>query len=130
MQPNTEFLTPDECAAVDRALMTSHDRFATRVAIYALRSLKQIAQQNNTAIAALKPNQIQAWVAQDESLQGEIDQEFRQFFSQLVISSLKPLNQAAQAANGAIEDLTVAQVVQWFEQEAKLKLQKQPSEPS
>lgn len=124
MQPNSEFLTPAECAAVDQALMTSHDKFATRVAIYALRSLKQIAQKNQTAIATLETSQIQTWVAQDQSLQGGIDQEFRQFFSQLVISSLKPLQQIAQAADLAIEDLTVAQVVKWFEQEAKLKLEK------
>lgn len=118
----TEFLTPQECAEVDKALMTSQDKFAARVAIYALRSLKQIAQQNGTAIAQLTSEQVEDWVYQDESLQTGIDQEFRRFFTQLVLSSQKPLNQAASEANVPIEQLSVPQVVTWFEQQAKQRL--------
>ncbi|NJP12122.1 MAG: hypothetical protein HC866_23845 [Leptolyngbyaceae cyanobacterium RU_5_1] len=123
MQPPTEFLTPEECAEVDKALLTSHDKFATRVAIYALRSLKHIAQQNEVSISALQLEQIEDWVYQDDSLQQGVDQEFRKFFSQLVISSLKPLKQASQEMGVAIEELTISQVIAWFEQEAKFKLE-------
>jgi hypothetical protein len=122
MQPSNEFLTPEECAEVDKALLTSHDKFSTRVAIYALRSLKQIAQANGVPIVQLEPQQIEAWVYQDESLQTGIDREFRQFFSQLVIASMKPLRQIAAAAGVPIEAIELAQVINWFEQQAKLNL--------
>ncbi|PZV13222.1 MAG: hypothetical protein DCF22_11205 [Leptolyngbya sp.] len=121
MEP-AEFLTPEECAEVDKALLTSHDKFTTRVTIYALRSLKQIAQQANTSIATLQSAQIEAWVYQDASLQKAGDGEFRRFFSQLVISSLKPLRRIAREADIEIDNLAIAQVVVWFEQEAKKKL--------
>ncbi len=130
MQPNTEFLTPEECAQVDGALMTSQDKFATRVAVYALRSLKQIAAQHETTIAHLKPAQIEDWVYQDESLQSGIDREFRRFFARLVLSSLRPLQQAAQVANVPIEALTIQQVVHWFESEARTRLSESQTEPS
>ena len=122
MQPSNEFLIPEECAEVDKALLTSHDKFSTRVAIYALRSLKQIAQANGVPIVQLEPQQIEAWVYQDESLQTGIDREFRQFFSQLVIASMKPLRQIAAAAGVPIEAIELAQVINWFEQQAKLNL--------
>lgn len=122
MQPTTEFLTPAECAEVDKALMTSHDKFTTRVAIYALRSLKQISQAAGVPVSELTDDQIEDWVYQDESLQQGIDREFRQFFSQLVIASRNPLNQVAQAEGVTVEVLTVPQVVHWFERQAKAKL--------
>lgn len=124
MQP-AEFLTAEECAEVDKALLTARDKFTARVAIYALRSLKQIAQQTGTQIETLQPDQIENWVYQDQTLQTNTDREFRHFFSQLVISSQKPLKQAAQQTGIAIEALTVSQVVSWFEQEAKTKLEQQ-----
>lgn len=124
MQPSTEFLTPEECADVDQALLTSREKFSARVALYALRSLKQIAQKNGLAITQLDPRQIEEWVYQDESLQGGIDREFRQFFSQLVIASVKPLGLMAREADVVIETLTVLQVIAWFEQQAKLNLEK------
>ena len=120
---STEFLTPEECAEVDKALMTSHDKFTTRVAIYALRSLKQIAQEQGVAIKQLAPLQVVEWVEQDESLQGRVDFNFQRFFAQLVISSMKPLQQAANDVGVTIEELSVAQVVAWFEKEAKRKLE-------
>lgn len=122
MQPSTEFLTPEECAEVDKALLTAREKFSARVAIYALRSLKQIAQANGISITQLEPHQIEAWVYQDESLQTGIDREFRQFFSQLVIASRKPLGQMAAESGVAIESINLAQVIAWFERQAKLSL--------
>lgn len=130
MNSAAEFLTPEECAEVDKALLTSHDKFTTRVAIYALRSLKTIAHQEGIAIADLQPEQIEDWIYQDESLQDsgslpqtrEASQKFRQFFSNLVISSIKPLKQAAQALEIQVEQLTVPQVIAWFEAQAKQRL--------
>jgi hypothetical protein len=122
MQPATEFLTPEECAEVDQALLTSFDKFTTRVTIYALRSLKQVANQQGVSIEALTPAQIEDWVYQDESLQAGMDQSFKPFFTNLVVASLKPLCQTAAANGVAIAELSVAQVIAWFEAEAKQKL--------
>lgn len=127
MQPNSEFLTPEECIEVDKALLTSKDKFSARIAIYALRSLKQIAQTSGQAIADLQPAQIEDWIYQDESLQGGIDSEFKKFFSQLVIASFNPLTQIAQTNGTNIESLTIPQVVAWFEVKAKEALQSQKS---
>ncbi|MGQ9870699.1 hypothetical protein [Leptodesmis sp.] len=123
MQSGTEFLTSEECAEVDKALLTSHDKFTARVAIYALRSLKSIAQNHHISISALQPEQIEDWIYQDDRLQQGIDQEFRQFFSQLVISSLKPLKQIALQLGTNIEDLEIPQVIAWYEAEAKTRLE-------
>jgi hypothetical protein len=123
--PQMEFLTPEESAEVDKALMTARDRFSTRVALYSLRSLKQIAQVAGVAIADLSPSQIEDWIYQDPSLQPEngFDNGFKGFFTQLVMSSLKPLGQIAEATNQPIEKLTLTQVVGWFEMEAKKRIE-------
>jgi hypothetical protein len=122
MQPSAEFLTAEECAEVDKALLTAHDKFTARVAIYALRSLKAAAAENNTLIEVLRPEQVEDWVYQDPSWQAGGDREFRQFFSQLVISAMKPIKQMAQDAGILVEELTVPQVVAWFEHHAKQRL--------
>ncbi|OIP70099.1 MAG: hypothetical protein AUK43_10700 [Oscillatoriales cyanobacterium CG2_30_40_61] len=112
-----EFLTEDEAIQVDAALLSSKDKFSTRLAIYALRCLKQIAETENIKIENIKPEQVQDWVKNDHSFQEklELDGNFHQFFSQLVISSLKPLKQVSQAENIPIQDLTIKQLIQWFE---------------
>ncbi len=56
-------------------------------------------------------------------MQQGIDQEFRRFFSQLVMSSLKPLKQMALQLGTRIEDLEVPQLIAWYEAEAKTRLE-------
>jgi hypothetical protein len=122
----SEFLTPEECATIDQSLMTARDRFSTRVAVYALRSLKAISKETGVAIAHLETQQIAEWINTDPSLSPEhgFDSNFRGFFLQLVMASLRPLRQAADALNTPIEALTLDQVIAWFEQEAKARLDK------
>lgn len=123
-----EFLTFEEVAEIDQALLSSREKFSARVALYSLRSLKRVAQEYGVAIEQLNAEQIMAWVAQDPSLHVEgFDPEFKGFFSQLVISSLRPLKQIALEAGVAIESLTVPQVVVWFEKEAKQRLDGEPT---
>ena len=112
-QSPDQFLTFEEVAEVDRALMTAREKFSARVSLYSLRSLKQIAQQSGVAIADLTAQQIADWVGDDPTLNlgAEADQRFKQFFAQMVISSLKPLNQIALENAGAIETLSVSQVI-------------------
>lgn len=119
-----EFLTEDEAIQVDAALLSSKEKFSTRLGIYALRCLKQIAETEDIKIEDIKPEQVQSWVKNDDSFKEklELDGNFHQFFSQLVISSLKPLKQASQAENIPIHELTVKQLIEWFEQESKQNL--------
>ncbi|NJL40098.1 MAG: hypothetical protein HC899_27590 [Leptolyngbyaceae cyanobacterium SM1_4_3] len=127
LQEPMQFLTPEESAEVDQALLTSRDKFLTRVAIYSLRSLKQLSQQNGLAIENITAQQIANWIENDESLQQEAaaNESFGPFFTQLVLSSLKPLRQVAENEGRAIATLTPAQVIAWFEQEAKVKVGKE-----
>lgn len=125
------FLTQEEAASVDAALLTSRDKFTTRVAIYSLRVLKNIAQQQQTAIAQISPHQVQDWVQQDETIMQsqapglETDAGFVQFFSRIVLSSLKPLNKVAADQNIPLEDVTPDHVIQWFEREAKKRIEQE-----
>ncbi len=123
LDPNTEFLTVEECHTVDAALLTAHGKFNARVAIYALRSLKQIALETGTPIDQLQPAAIATWVEADPSLQNNLDTNFRGFWTKLVLSAIHPLNQAAAAAGVPIDDLDIRQVIQWFEQIAKAELE-------
>ncbi|MCU0515624.1 MAG: hypothetical protein MUC60_01940 [Oscillatoria sp. Prado101] len=120
-QPAPQFLTLEEAAEVDKALMSSREKFSTRLAIYALRSLKEIAGNTGGALEEVTPAQVRAWIENDQSVKRDrdIDTGFESFFTQLVLSSLKPLKQIAQETSAPIETLTVQQVVAWFEKDAK-----------
>jgi hypothetical protein len=124
LQPGN-FLTVEESTAVDQALMTSREKFLTRVAIYSLRSLKQIAQEIGVAIEEITDQQVVNWVEQDEMVRQEAEQNesFKYFFCELVLSSLKPLRQIATEGGKAIADLTPIQVIAWFAKEAKIRVE-------
>lgn len=119
-----EFLTYDEVAEIDKALLTAQDKFLARVSLYSLRVLKQIAEQENLPVEAITDQQIAAWVEKDAALRQVItpDATFEQFFIRLVLSSLQPLKLAAQDQQVSIADLSIQQVVSWFEQQAKIRL--------
>jgi hypothetical protein len=124
-QPPAQFLTSEESAEVDKALLSTRDKFLTRVALYSLRSLKQISQRTGLPVAAITHQQIVEWIEQDASLaqEAQANESFRNFLTQLVLSSLKPLRQVAIEAEQAIENLTVAQVIAWFEKDARIRLE-------
>jgi hypothetical protein len=115
MEAVPNFLTLEESHQVDGALLTSRSKFTVRVSLYALRSLKAIAQTQGCKIADLDKQAIADWIALDPSLQDNLDENFRTFFTQLVTSALNPLQQIA--ANGPIEAIEARQVIAWFEQQ-------------
>jgi hypothetical protein len=123
-----DFLTTFEgVEEVDKALLTTKDKFLARVALYSLRSLKKIAQESDQAIEDVSPQQVLVWVEQDKSIPLEVEdkESFQMFFTQLVMSSLKPLQRiATDEKSGAIANLTTAQVINWFEKDAKLRLER------
>ena len=124
MESPVEFLTVEECHQVDAALLTSREKFTSRVAIYALRSLKTIATQQNSTIKNLSQETITDWIHSDPSLQETEDGNFRGFFSQIVLGAIRPLQAIANDAgnDGAIENVTVAQVISHYEAQAKASL--------
>jgi len=63
--PEAPFLTPAESAQVDAALLSSPEKFLTRLTISSLRLLAQIANDEGVAIADLTPDQIIAWFERD-----------------------------------------------------------------
>lgn len=119
-----EFLTVEEVTEVDRALLTTQDKFAARVALYSLRTLKKITEATGQAIESVTPEQIEDWIAQDDAIQQAIesDASFLTFFSKIMLSSLNPLGRVSEETGTPIESLSVQQVVQWFEKQAKLRL--------
>ncbi len=124
MESPVEFLTVEECHLVDAALLTSREKFTSRVAIYALRSLKTIATQQNCTIKSLSQETITEWIHSDPSLQETQDGNFRSFFSQIVLGAIRPLQTIANDGekDGAIESVTVAQVISHYEAQAKASL--------
>jgi hypothetical protein len=123
-----EFLSREEVAQVDAALLSSQDKFLTRITLYSLRVLKQIAEAGNQAVSAITDQQIAAWIEQDEALKQTVtpDATFEQFFIRLVLSSLRPLRQISADLEQPIDSLTNAQVVSWFETQAKQQLNSAP----
>lgn len=119
-----DFLTEEEVIQVDAALLSSKEKFSTRLALYALRCLQQISQDKNIDIESIQAEQIQTWIQQDEAIQKqiELDSSFETFFTKLVISSLKPLQQIAIEEHQPVESLSVKQVIAWFEQHSKENL--------
>ncbi len=125
MLPSPEqLLTPEECAEIDQTLLPYRDRFAIRVAIYALRCLKQIGQETGLAIASLKADQITTWVKQDQQVQqSEAGKPgFADWYVDILISALNPLQQTAESAGVKIEELSVPQIIAWFEQAVRKRL--------
>jgi hypothetical protein len=120
-----EFLTFEEVAEVDKALLTTQDKFLARVSLYSLRVLKQVAEAENLPVGAVTDQQIADWINQDETLRQAVgsDASFQNFFTQIVLSSLRRLQQISQETGVMLESLTIPQVVDWFEQEAKLRLE-------
>ncbi|MFO8037833.1 MAG: hypothetical protein R6U67_00130 [Sodalinema sp.] len=116
-----EFLQPEEAAKVDAALLSSQEKFLTRLAIYALRSLQQISQRTNTPADEITPQQVADWIQDDRTIQDQVDVDasFATFFSNLVVASQKPLVQICQETEQPLADITVEQIIDWFERESK-----------
>ena len=70
-QPTTQFLSLEESADVDKALLSSHEKFLTRLTISSQRLLKQIAQDNGVTIEELTHQQIIDWFENDGKIRRE-----------------------------------------------------------
>ncbi len=70
-QSSTQFLTLEESAKVDAALLSSSEKFLTRLTISSLKLLKYIAQEYDVAIEDLTPQQVIAWFEKDSKIRRE-----------------------------------------------------------
>jgi hypothetical protein len=117
-------LTPAECQAVDSALLPYRDKFATRLTIYALRTLQPLAQELGIPLGELPREAIATWVAAQPQLHQDADQasSFADWYAQILDAARRPLAQIATAAGVPPEDLTVSQIIAWFEAKAKAEM--------
>ncbi|HEY9850384.1 MAG TPA: hypothetical protein V6D28_13040 [Leptolyngbyaceae cyanobacterium] len=70
-QPGSQFLTLEESAKVDAALLASHEKFLTRLTISSLKLLKHIAKEYGVQIEDLTTDQIIAWFEKDGNIRRE-----------------------------------------------------------
>ncbi|MBH8551441.1 hypothetical protein I8751_03400 [Nostocaceae cyanobacterium CENA357] len=70
-QSSTQFLTLEESAKVDAALLSSSEKFLTRLTISSLKLLKYIAQEHDVAIEDLTAQQVIAWFEKDSKIRRE-----------------------------------------------------------
>lgn len=70
-QPSTQFLTSEESADVDAALLSSSEKFLTRLTISSLRLLKIIALDLDVPIAELTHKQTIEWFERDGKIRRE-----------------------------------------------------------
>lgn len=71
---NDKYLTHAEAVEVDKALLSTHEKFLTRITISSLRMLQQIANEEQVKVEDLTPQQIIKWFERDAELkrsQGE-----------------------------------------------------------
>ena len=70
-QLSIQFLTPEESADVDKALLSSPEKFLTRLTISSLRLLKFIAQDLGVPVEELTHEQVVAWFEKDGKIRRE-----------------------------------------------------------
>jgi ABC-type uncharacterized transport system auxiliary subunit len=70
-QPSEQFLTLEESAKVDAALLSSSEKFLTRLTISSLKLLKHIAQEYGVAVEDLTSEQVISWFEKDGKIRRE-----------------------------------------------------------
>ncbi|MEO1352663.1 MAG: hypothetical protein AAFW84_28345 [Cyanobacteria bacterium J06635_15] len=71
LDQTVQFLTPEESAEVDKALMTSPEKFLTRLTISTAKLLKVISKDLDTPVEALTAKQIIEFFEKDAKLKQE-----------------------------------------------------------
>ncbi len=71
LDQSLQFLTPAESAEVDKALLSSPEKFLARLTISTAKLLRVIATDTDTPIEALTAAQITQWFEKDAKLKRE-----------------------------------------------------------
>ena len=70
-QSPTQFLTPEESDQVDAALLSSAEKFLTRLTISSFRLLKIMAEDIGVSVDELTPTQILEWMEKESKIKIE-----------------------------------------------------------
>jgi len=70
-QPSMQFLSAEESAKVDAALLSSPEKFLTRLTVSSLRLLKHIAEDYGVQMEDLTAEQVVAWFEKDGKIRRE-----------------------------------------------------------
>ncbi|MBF2066505.1 MAG: hypothetical protein IGS39_19110 [Calothrix sp. C42_A2020_038] len=70
-QPGAQFLTLEESAKVDAALLSSPEKFLARLTLSSHKLLMHIAKEHNVPVEELSSQQIIAWFEQDGKIRRE-----------------------------------------------------------
>ncbi|WP_346289939.1 hypothetical protein [Sphaerothrix gracilis] len=71
LDQSLQFLTPEESAEVDKALLTSPEKFLTRLTLSTAKLLKYIAADLKTPVGQLTNAQIISWFEKDAKIKRE-----------------------------------------------------------
>ena len=70
-QAPDQYLSPEESADVDAALLSSSEKFLTRLTISSQRLLQKIAQDSQVSVEELTHHQIIQWFENDSKIKRE-----------------------------------------------------------
>lgn len=70
-QPTNQYLSSEESADIDAALLDSSEKFLTRLTISSLRLLKTIAKDTGVPMEELTHKQIITWFENDSKIRRE-----------------------------------------------------------
>jgi hypothetical protein len=70
-----QFLTAEASAQVDKALLSAHEKFLTRLTLSSLKLLKHIAQELQINVEDLTTEQIVSWFETDGKIRRECGKE-------------------------------------------------------
>jgi hypothetical protein len=150
-QDPIQFLTLDEAHAINGAMLSTMDKFMTRITVSSMRIINKISEELKVHSEEIAPSQIVNWIEHDSQIrktQGEDaaflkwasphpDLDFEdtrqdvvtganlssheKFLTRMVISALSELGAIAKDYSVHIEDLSVTQIIIWMERNAKSK---------
>ena len=150
-QDPIQFLTLDEAHAINGAMLSTMDKFMTRITVSSMRIINKISEELKVHGEEIAPSQIVNWIESDSQIrkiQGEDaaflkwasphpDLDFEdtrqdvvtganlssheKFLTRMVISALSELGAIAKDYGVHIEDLSVTQIIIWMERDAKSK---------
>jgi hypothetical protein len=150
-QDPIQFLTLEEAHAINGTMLSTMEKFMTRITISSMRIVIRIAQDLRIHAEELEVGEIVQWIEQDSQIRKEEgesaaflkwssphpDLDFadtrqdevtpanlsshEKFLTRMVISAMSALVAIANDYDIHIEDLEVAQVISWIEGDAKVK---------
>ncbi|MFN5856966.1 MAG: hypothetical protein ACK456_13910 [Pseudanabaenaceae cyanobacterium] len=149
----TEFLTLEEAHLIDAALLSSMEKFMTRITVSSWRILNHIAEVYNVPTQELTAIQVIQWMEEDAQVRrekgasasflpwgdSENDLDFpdqrhdevtnanlsshEKFLARMVIAARKVLLPIIDDYGGSGASLTVQQIVNWIEADCKKRRQ-------